>query len=181
MPRFIAFLRAVNVGGRTVKMEQLRRLFESLGFSGVETFIASGNVIFETRSKNARALERRIEEALGEALGFGVETFLRTDAELAEVAGREPFPAPHIDAAAALNVAFLKDAPDAEAERRLRGLRPDVDDFRVRGREVYWLCRRKQGESDFSNAVLEKTLGRRSTMRSVNTVKKLAAKYPPRR
>ena len=54
MPRYIAFLRAINVGGHnTVKMDFLRQLFESLGFSNVETFIASGNIVFETTSKNA--------------------------------------------------------------------------------------------------------------------------------
>lgn len=69
MSRFIAFLRAINVGGHTVKMNDLRQLFEFLGFSGVETFIASGNVVFETASRNARALERKIEKKLGEVLG----------------------------------------------------------------------------------------------------------------
>ncbi len=63
MPRFIAFLRAINVGGRTVKMDGLRRLFAALGFSSVETFIASGNVVFEATLKNARALARGIEGA----------------------------------------------------------------------------------------------------------------------
>jgi uncharacterized protein (DUF1697 family) len=47
----------------------------------------------------------------------------------------------------------------------------------VHGREVYWLCRKKQSESTFSNAVLEKTLGRASTIRGVNTIQKMVAKY----
>ena len=69
MSRFIAFLRAINIaGGRTVKMESLRQVFESLGFSGVATFIASGNVVFETTTKNTRTLERKIEKRLREAL-----------------------------------------------------------------------------------------------------------------
>ena len=50
MPRYIAFLRALNVGGHTVKMDHLRSLFEALGFGGVESFIASGNIIFDTPS-----------------------------------------------------------------------------------------------------------------------------------
>ena len=61
MPRYVAFLRAINVGGHTVKMDQLRRLFERLGFSKVETFIASGNVIFESASRSAKALEKNTE------------------------------------------------------------------------------------------------------------------------
>jgi len=60
LAKYIAFLRAINVGGHTVKMDHLRSLFEALGFSNVETFIASGNVIFESKSKSTRALERRL-------------------------------------------------------------------------------------------------------------------------
>ena len=63
MFRFIALLRAINAGrGRTVEMRSLRQVFESLGFSKVATFIASGNVVFETRTKKTRALERQLKE-----------------------------------------------------------------------------------------------------------------------
>src|SRR5215467_6473926 len=90
--RFFAFLRAINVGGgRTVKMQSLRRVFESLGFSKVETFIASGNVIFETMTQKTKTLESKIEKALQEALGYEVRTFVRTEAELAKIAGYRPF------------------------------------------------------------------------------------------
>ena len=158
-------------------MDHLRRLFESLGFAGVETFIASGNVVFETTSKNAKTLERRIENRLREALGFEVATFLRTDAELAAIANYKPFRQSDLDAAAALNVAFLADKLDDKLKQKLMAWRTDIDDFHVHEREIYWLCRKKQSESTFSNAVLEKTLGRQSTLRGANTIKKIAAKY----
>lgn len=180
MPRLFAFLRAINVGGRTVKMERLRQLFESLGFTGVETFIASGNVVFETAAGDARALERRIEERLREALGYEVATFIRSGAELAEIANHKPFRQADLDAAAALNIAFLAEGLDEESERKLMRLRTEIDDFHARGREVYWLCRKKQSESTFSNAVLERALGVRSTMRGAGTVQKMAAKYSSR-
>ena len=77
MSRCIAFLRAVNVGGRTVKMAALREAFEALGFSGVETFLASGNVIFETRARDLAALERKIETHLNTAFGFEIHSFIR--------------------------------------------------------------------------------------------------------
>ena len=66
MSKYIAFLRAINVGGHTVKMDVLRQLFESLGFANVETFIASGNVIFESKAGNVKALEKKIETCLQE-------------------------------------------------------------------------------------------------------------------
>jgi uncharacterized protein (DUF1697 family) len=177
MSRFIAFLRAINVGGHTVKMDYLRQLFESLGLSSVETFIASGNVVFETTSKNAEALESKIENKLRESLGYEVVTFIRTDAELANIANYKPFRQSDLEAAAALNIAFLADRLDDKSKRKVMALRTGIDEFHVHGREVYWLCRRKQSESTFSNAVLEKTLGRRSTLRGADTVKKIATKY----
>lgn len=177
MPRYIAFLRAINVGGRNVKMDFLCQLFESLGFSNVEAFIASGNLVFETQSKSPRSLERKIEDRLREALGYEVAAFVRTEAELAAVASYKPFRQSDLDAALALNIAFLTAGLDDEAEQRLMALRTDVDDFHVHGREIYWLCREKQSVSRISNAVLEKTLGRRTTLRGANTVRRMAAKY----
>jgi len=178
MPRYIAFLRAINVGGRhTVKMDFLRQLFESLGFSNVETFIASGNIVFETPVKNAQVLERKIENRLREAFGYEVTTFIRTDAELAAVANYRPFSQSDLDEAVALNIAFLADRLDDKSSQKLMTLRTDIDDFHVHGREVYWLCRQRQSVSKISNAALEKALGQKSTLRGVNTVKKMAAKY----
>ena len=177
MTKHIAFLRAINVGGHTVKMDRLREIFETMGFSNVETFIASGNVIFETKSKDAGKLEKMIEKELGEALGFEVATFIRSDSELAGIANYRPFPKPQMDSATALNVAFLSEPLDAKSKKLLMTLKTDIDEFHVHGREVYWLCLKKQSESKFSNAVLEKTLGVRSTLRGIKTIKKMADKY----
>jgi uncharacterized protein (DUF1697 family) len=179
MPRFIAFLRAINVGGHTVKMAQLRQLFKSLGFANIETFIASGNVVFETATTNPKTLEKRIADKLQATLGYEVATFIRTDAELAAISNYRPFPAATLAAAQALNVAFLAEPLNKPAIQTLLTLRTDIDDFHVNGREVYWLCRKKQSESKFSNVVFEKTIGRQTTFRGINTIKKMAAKYVP--
>lgn len=177
MSQYVAFLRAINVGGHTVKMELLRQQFETLGFSGVETFIASGNVVFEAVSEDDKDLEMKIEHELCEAFGYKVATFVRTVAELVDIANYQPFRQSDLDQAAAFNVAFLTSVPSDESQQRLMALRTDIDNFSVHGREIYWLCRKKQSESTFSNAVLEKTLGRPSTLRGVNTIKKMVAKY----
>jgi len=177
MSKHIAFLRAINVGGHTVKMDALRQMFESLGFAKVETFIASGNIIFESKVGNTKALEKKIENCMKESLGYEVATFIRTDAEVAEIAKYKPFPQSQLDAAAALNIGILADPLDDAAKQKLMSLRTDIDDFHVHGREIYWLCKRKQSESKISNVVIEKALGIKSTLRGVNTVKKLAEKY----
>jgi uncharacterized protein (DUF1697 family) len=158
-------------------MDYLRGLLESSGFSNVETFIASGNIIFEAKSGEPRDLENRIEKQLREALGYEVVTFIRTDLELGVIARYKPFPQTALDKATALNIAFLKGPLDDPSKQKLMGLRTVIDDFQVNVREIYWLCLKKQSESTFSNVVLEKRIGRRSTLRGVNTIKKIAEKY----
>lgn len=179
MTRTFAFLRAVNVGGRTVKMDKLRALFISMGFTGVETFIASGNVIFAADNPDTAALQAQIEGELHQALGYAVATFLRTDAEVAAIARYEPFPAPALAASGALNVAFLADPLSTAEEQLLMTLKTAIDDFHVDGREVYWLCQTKQSESSFSNTVFERTLRKKTTLRGISTIRKLAARSAP--
>ena len=176
MPEYIAFLRAINVGGHTVKMDHLRQLFESLKFSKVETFIASGNVLFQAPSKNTSALSRKLESRLQAALGYEVITFIRTPAEMQAIANYRPFPRGQLDKALALNIAFFAEPLDAKSKQIVMSFKTEVDDFHVHGREIYWLCRKRQSESTFSNVLLEKALGKRTTFRGANTLKKLAEK-----
>lgn len=177
MPRYIAFLRAINVGGRVVKMDYLRGLFEAMDLTAVETFIASGNVIFES-SKSPTALADAIQTYLQKALGYEVATFIRTPGEVAAIATYKPFSESELANAGALNVAFLASALDASAQEKLMKLETDIDRFHYHGREVYWLCQTKQSESKFSNTVFERTLKVQATFRGIRTVQKLAAKYP---
>jgi uncharacterized protein (DUF1697 family) len=176
MPRYVAFLRAINVGGRVVKMDQLRTLFEVLKFKQVETFIASGNVLFDTRTDDPEAIEQRIEKQLERALGYEVLTFVRSPAEIAAAAAYEPFGDPAaLPPAHATYIGFLKAKPSDKARQKLLGYRSEIDDLHVREREVYWRSIKSLRESLFTGALLEKTLGP-ATMRNVTTVRKLAAK-----
>ena len=179
MPRLIAFLRAINVGGHTVTMSELRKQFEALGLKDVETFIASGNVIFTSRSAGLAALEKKIEARLRASLGYEVATFIRTDAEVAAVAGYKPFTASQLRDAGTLCVGFLERPLDAAATRALMAFTTDIDDFHTKGREVYWLCKKKQSDSTFTNAIFERALKIRCTFRGINTVVRLAAKHGP--
>jgi uncharacterized protein (DUF1697 family) len=181
MPRFIAFLRAVNVGGRNVKMEELRALFSSMGFSKVETLIASGNVIFESAATSTANLQDKIEKGLQKSLGYAVKSFIRSDAEVAVIAHYQPFPAARAKSATVLNVGFMAAPLATAAARRWIGYKSEVDDFHVEGREAYWLCQIRTSESPFFKVSIEKGLGIQITFRNMNTVKKIAAKYPPKR
>jgi uncharacterized protein (DUF1697 family) len=177
--RYVAFLRAINVGGRTVKMDELRRLFEEIGLAKVETFIASGNVIFESSDDEA-TLERRISDHLHASLGYQAEAFVRSTAELAKIAACEPFSeSEYTDSGATLHIGFLA-APLPPASRKaVVALKSDVDDFHVDGRELYWLIRGKMMDSKVGGPLLNKTLGAPTTIRNANTIRRLVAKYPP--
>jgi len=178
MFRFIAFLRAINVGGgRTVKMQSLRQVFESLGFSKVATFIASGNVVFETTTRETKALERKIERALKEALGYEVRTFVRGEAELVKIAAYRPFTQSKFDETWHSNIIFLADNLTPALKRNVKALTTNTDAFAVRGREIYWLRRRKQNGALFSTVPLEKILGRAFTVRGTDTIKKIASRW----
>ena len=177
MSKIFAFLRAINVGGHTVKMDALRKEFEALGLGGVETFIASGNVIFESRSKDLSPLEKKIERRLHKTLGFEVRTFLRTGEQLAAVARHAPFTSAQLKAARTQSIGFLAEPLSADAVKSVLALKTPIDDFHVNGREIYWLCRIGQSDSTFSNVKFEKLIKAGATWRNVTTVTKLVVKY----
>jgi uncharacterized protein (DUF1697 family) len=178
MCKFIALLRAINVGGgRTVKMQSLRQVFESLGFFRVATLIASGNVVFETTTKRTKSLERKIEKALKQALGYEVRTFVRGEIELANIANYRPFPHSKFDETWQSNIIFLADNLSEKLKQDVHALGTHTDAFEVHGREIYWRRRRKQNEALFSTVPLEKILGPAFTVRGANTIKRIVAKY----
>ena len=177
MPRLVAFLRAINVGGHVVTMAELRKHFEALGFGDVETFIASGNVVFSARAGSPAAFERKIEARLQKALGYEVRTFVRTGAEVAAVAACRPFAEARIASGVAFSVGFHAEPIAAAAARALQALGTRFDEFHVRGREVYWLSQTRQSDSPMSNLVFAKTLKAPGTFRNMNTVARLVAKH----
>ena len=175
MHRYVAFLRAINVGGHTVRMDRLRALFEELRLQKVETFIASGNVLFDTTTKDIPGLERRIETRLARSLGFDVATFVREMATLPAVLANHPFDAA-TDSGHTMFVGFLKLPPDAGVLKRMQSLNTEHDHFHLHDREAYWL--RRTGLSDSRlGGPLQKALGAPTTFRNVTTIRRLAARF----
>ncbi len=174
--RYIAFLRAINVGGRVVKMKALKRIFEDLRLTEVETFIASGNVIFSSPA-DAAWLESLIEKGLQQALGYPVVPFLRTPEEIATAAERDPFGV-LVPPGGRIYVGFLRTCPTAAARRHVEALSTPADRFAVHGRELYWLCTVPSTQSGVSGATLEGVLKQPATLRNLNTVQRLSLKYP---
>ncbi len=176
--RYIAFLRGINVGGNhAVRMDPLRAMLVALGLRNVETFIASGNVIFDATGK-AVSIERRIEERLERELGFAIPTFLRTAAEVAAVAAHKPFRGLAVlPSGATLQVGFLKAPLEAGAHAAVMAFRDDIHEFHVHRREIYWHTRERPAILRITGPKMDRALGGPVTFRNITTVRRLAQKY----
>lgn len=173
MTRCIAFLRAVNLGARFVKMEALAAAFEAMGLSNVETFIASGNVIFLTRARQLVALERSVEANLHATFGFEIHTFIRTGAEVGAIVEHAAFDLAEVAAAATHVVVFVATAPVAATANLVERFHTEADRFRFRERELHWISRDRQSHTTFSNAAFERALKTRATFRNMTTLRRL--------
>ena len=176
MPKYVAFLRAINVGGHTVKMDELRSMFVDMGFANVETFIASGNVIFDSKSKSVETLEKKIEKYLHAKLEYEVIAFVRSIDELAQIAAYKPFEVKTADGERVF-IGFLSGKLPTAAVSKMEGSSTEGDVFHIKDRELFWLCRTRMSDSKFFGPLLEKTLGTRTTLRNSNTVNRIIAKY----
>jgi len=167
----------MNLGRRRLEMGRLKALFEELGFKDVATFIASGNVIFSSGERVAKKLESRIAVHLGESLGYSVDTFVRTLDEVVAIANSKPF-AEDGNEGITIHVGFLEDALNSTIAKRLANVRTADDEFLVKGREYYWMCRIRTSDSKVWTSPDIKVLKLpTSTMRNMSSVRKLVAKH----
>ena len=182
MNQYIAFLRGMNLGKRRIKMDELRRHFEKMKFGQVTTFIASGNVIFESRMNDAAEIELLVEGQLERALGYQVDTFVRTRAETAAVASARPFPKALMEhEGITVNVGLFKAPLSRDVAEKLERIKTDVDEFRVIGREYFWLCQIKMSDSEVWRLPAARALTfPTSTQRNLKTLRTLAELYPPK-
>jgi uncharacterized protein (DUF1697 family) len=177
MNEYVAFLRGMNLGGRRIKNEELKREFEQLGFSDISCFRASGNVIFATDEGDEEELKLAIEAGLGESLGYKVPVFLRSAAELEAVSEREPFDPALLSASKGkLQVAFLPTRPKGKAKKEALALSSDEDRLVIEVRELYWLPSGGISESALDLKVIEAAVGP-WTMRTKGTVDQIVTKH----
>ena len=174
MTRYAALLRAVNLGSHgKVAMGELRQLVESLGHREVQTYLQSGNVVFDAGSDDEDALAAAIEEALARRLKLTTRVLVRGPADLAGLVAANPFPEMAHTEPAKLHVAFLSAAP---AEARLAAIDRDriaPDEIRPGDRAVYLRYPNGAGRSKLTTDLIERALGVTATARNWNTVRKL--------
>jgi uncharacterized protein (DUF1697 family) len=173
---FVAFLRGINVGGNNlIKMADLKRAFESLGFENVKTLGASGNVAFgaPARQPNPASLGRKIEEGLRKAFAKEISVILRTVEHLKELDRTKPFAGVKITTDIRLYVTFLSEKP--RNSLRVPYVSPGKD-FRilaVSDTEIFSVTDLSKGATVESMRIIEKEFGRNVTTRNWNTIVKL--------
>jgi len=164
MTAYIALLRAVNVGGTgNLAMEDLKAMCEADGFRSVRTYIASGNVVFES-PLSERAIKKKIESRLLGHAGKPVGVIVRTAKEMAEVLARNPFPKAPANRTVAI---FLDESPPANVADTVSGR--VNEEVRPGKREIYVLYDENMGRSK-----LKIPAAKNGTARNMNTVAKLA-------
>ncbi len=171
---YVALLRGINLGGhKIVKMDQLRRAFQGLGFDDVKTYIQSGNVVFKGRAQAPENLVKRIERKVLRRFGFPVPVVVKTAAEIGEVIKNNPLLKEKGIDLSKLHVTFLSRAPEKGALKMLDAIAAAPDQFRCSGAAVYLYCPNGYHETRVSNNVLEKTLKVGTTTRNWKTVNQL--------
>jgi uncharacterized protein (DUF1697 family) len=169
----VGFLRAVNLGKRRVEMARLKAVAEGLGYDDVWTYINSGNVVFDARGKR-EAIEGKLERALEKSVGFEVETFVRTAAELRKAVTAKPFAVKGSDTHF---LTMLKATPSPAQRRALEGLSNDFDTLVVAGRDVHWRMRGKSTDTKLKTKDWDGIVGQhRSTSRNLTALRKLVDK-----
>ncbi len=173
MPAYVALLRAVNVGGtKKLAMADFRKMLEGLGYKGVETYIQSGNAVFDAPGPAAK-VAKAIAAALEKFMGAPVGLVLRTHEELSQIIAANPY-ADHAAAdGARVHAVFLSGVPAAAAVAGLAKIPTRRDRYHHIGDTLYLHLPDGAGESKFAAKTLDRILGVSVTARNWNTVIRL--------
>ena len=175
MTKYVVFLRGINVGGhKPVKMEELKKAFESMGFQNVKTILASGNVLFETTETGTDNLLKRIEEKLEKEYWHEIGVLIRTIEEIQNLADADPFKNIKVTPLTRFYVTFLSEKSENALKIPYESIEKDMKIVQVSASEVcsFITLSPNRGTSDLMS-VLEKEYGRKVTTRNWNTVTKI--------
>jgi uncharacterized protein (DUF1697 family) len=176
VPVLVSLLRAVNLGPHNrIKMDALCRVYESLGFSDVCSYVQSGNVLFRTGERATSKLAARIETEIEKKFGFRPPVILRTSGELREVVAQNPFAKRSGIEPNKFLVTFLAAEPSAAAAEKVRAIKAHPEEIHLHGRELYIYYPNGLARPKLPWASLEKALQVSGTARNWNSVTKLLA------
>jgi uncharacterized protein (DUF1697 family) len=170
----VCLLRGVNVGGHNlIRMNALRALCTSLDLTNVQTYVQSGNILFQTSEQKLDRVSKRIAGAIEETFNLRCEVIVRTLGELRSVIERNPFAGRQGLEPAKLLVNFLASDPGPEAQRKVLQIETGPEEVRLDGREMYIYFPNGMGRSKLPWSALDRVLATPATGRNWNTVNKL--------
>lgn len=171
MNTYISMLRGINVSGHNkIKMEELKKLYETLGFSNVQTYIQSGNVVFKSSDTNISKLTGKIEKRIKRVFGFDVPVLIRTKNDFRKLIQNTPFIKKDISK---LHVTFLSDTPSQLPIDEIKKIKDELEEFFISDKEIYVFCPNGYGRTKLNNNFFEKKVGVSVTTRNWKTVNKL--------
>jgi uncharacterized protein (DUF1697 family) len=173
MTTYLSLFRSINVGGRTVRMNELKDLHESLGFKDVITYIQSGNVIFTHHNTDVAQLRKQIEDSFAQRFGFQARVVVRTSAELQETIANNPFQNQPTKGSNRIVALFLATRPESSALQELQKAYNGPEEYYLIGQELYIYYPEGQGRSKLTLTLIEKKLKTIGTARNWNTVLQL--------
>jgi len=175
MQKYIAILRGINVGGhRKILMKDLRDLLQKLNFENVQTYIQSGNVIFEFDDKVSKPdIENQITNSIKTKYGFDVPVIVRKENDLFEILNSNPFIKSDDFDINRLAITFLGEIPAADKVTLIEQIDFSPDKFKIIGNNAFVYCSGKYSESKITNQFFENKLKTNATTRNWKTIKKL--------
>ena len=173
MTKYIAILRGINVGGkRKILMADLKELFSEIGFADIQTYIQSGNVIFNTKRKDDNIeFANKIEQSIAKNYDFKVPVIVRNVEELNEAISNNPFFQKNDKER--LHLTFLKEVPETEKLDKIKTYDYSPDKFEIKDKNVFVYCSGKYSDSKLTNKFFESKLKMSATTRNWKTVLKL--------
>lgn len=174
MTTFVSLFRGINVGGhQVVRMDELKALYESLGFRDVVTYIQSGNVVCTGDDADPAQLSRQIEDAFAQKFGFQARVIVRTATELQKIIENNPFQNQPAKESNRVLVMFLAAPPESAVQEDLHKAYAGPEEIHIVGQEVYIYYPNGMGRSKLSHTLIEKKLKTVGTGRNWNTVLQL--------
>lgn len=174
MPRYISILRGINVSGRNkIRMEELRQLLENLSFQNIQTYIQSGNIVFDSSEKDTKILQDQITSAIKDKYKFDVPALVLNNSELNDIFRNNPYINERGLPEEKLHATILSAKPSKACAIGIVSKKSLPDEFIIAGRTVYLYCPNGYGRTKLTNNFFENKLKTFATTRNWKTISKL--------
>jgi uncharacterized protein (DUF1697 family) len=174
MQTYISILRGINVSGhRKMKMDALQQLYTNLGFSNVQTYIQSGNVVFQYKKTSLQDIEQAISKKVLEQFGFDVPVIVLEKEELNQIIRNNPFISDPSKDIKFLHITFLSAEPSKVAYNKIDEEHYNGDEFKIINKSIYLYCPNGYGKTKLTNSFFENKLKVTATTRNWKTTKEL--------